>query len=225
MSERHHHRKPHRNDDPVDPAAAGSDESPQGGAAQPKSPGPEEARAPGPGAEPAPQGDGPGAQTAGQATEADVNQERIAGMLKEMDDLRNQLLRSAADYQNMVRRCQQNIAEARDQAVFDLAKSLVNVIDHFDRALAVDLEKTSAQSLLEGMTMVRDEFLKALEKFGIHRIQVQPGDEFDPKLHQALLQQPAEGIPANHVAVQLEPGYAMGSRTVRPAKVAVAKPQ
>ena len=68
------------------------------------------------------------------------------------------------------------------------------------------------------------QFLQILERMGIQRIDAKPGQEFDPHLHEALLRQPAtDAVPSNHVTMQLQPGYVMGQRTVRPVKVAVAQ--
>jgi molecular chaperone GrpE len=88
--------------------------------------------------------------------------------------------------------------------------------------LEIDPSKTSAESLLKGMQMVRDEFLKTLERHGVRRLDAKPGDEFDPRLHEALMRQAAPGLEPNHVAAQLQPGYTMGDRVVRAAKVSVA---
>jgi molecular chaperone GrpE len=142
---------------------------------------------------------------------------------REVGELKDRLLRSAADYQNYVRRAQQNVADAREQQLLEVAKALVNVLDHFDRALEVDPAKTTTQGLLQGVQIVRDELFKLLEKFGLKRIVATPGQDFDPLRHEALMRQPAKGIPPDHVAAQLQPGYVLGERTVRPAKVALAQ--
>jgi len=138
-------------------------------------------------------------------------------------ELEAKLLRAAADYQNFVRRSHQNVSAARDQQVGDMAKDLLPVLDHFDIALAVDTEKTSAKSLLEGLIMVRDELTRTLGKYGIERITATPGEEFDPTRHEAMMRQKAQGIATNHVVMQLQPGYVLRERTLRPAKVSVAE--
>ena len=133
------------------------------------------------------------------------------------------LLRSAADYQNIVRRSQQTIAEAGQQQLADVAKALIAVMDHFDRALEADPAKVSVQSILQGVQIVHDELRKTLEKFGVKRLEVNPGDEFNPKLHAALMHQKAEGVPPGRIAAMLQPGYVLNDRTLRPAQVTVAE--
>jgi molecular chaperone GrpE len=146
----------------------------------------------------------------------------LAALQKDRDDLEARLLRVSADYQNFARRSQQNILEARQQEVRSMSRSLLSVLDHFDRALNVDLTKSDPRTLLDGLRIVRDELLKTLEQFGVRRIAVKPGDEFDPHLHEAVLHQPAQGVAPNHVTLELESGYLLDDFTLRPAKVAVA---
>ena len=156
-------------------------------------------------------------------TEPEVAVDPLVALEKERDELHERLLRVSADYQNYVRRSSQNVTAARDQQLIEIAKALITVLDHFDRALAVDPQKTTSASLLEGVQMVRDELLRALERLGIQRLNVKTGDAFDPNYHEALMRQPVEGVESDHVAEQLQPGYTLGEKTVRPAQVTVAE--
>ena len=94
-----------------------------------------------------------------------------------------------ADYQNFVRRAEQNVVAARQQQLLEVAKQLVTVLDHFDHALGVDPQKTSAGDLLKGVNIVRDELMRALSSFGVERLDVQAGEPFDPNKHEALMRQ------------------------------------
>lgn len=141
----------------------------------------------------------------------------------ERDDLEQRLMRVSADYQNFARRAAQNVESAAQQKLMDIARALVTVLDHFDRALDADADKTSAKDLLGGVTIVKNELLSTLNRFGIERLEVSPGDEFDPNRHEALMRQPSEEIASNHVTMQLQPGYVLGEKIVRPAQVSVAE--
>ena len=154
---------------------------------------------------------------------ASTGDDPFTSLQKDRDEVHARLLRVSADYQNYVRRSGQNISAARDQMLMDMAKALITVMDHFDRALEVDIESTSAQNLLDGMQIVRDELLRALERFGIQRLNVRTGDVFDPTRHEALMRQATEGVETDCVAAQLQPGYTLGDKTVRPAQVTVAE--
>ncbi len=138
-------------------------------------------------------------------------------------ELQSKLLRAHADYQNYARRAQMNEAAARDYQTGKMAADLLPVLDHFDNALAVDPAKATTQSVLEGITMVRDELMRSLSKHGIVRVTAKKGDEFDPNRHEAMLRQKADGVASNHIVAQLQPGYMLGERTLRPVKVSVAE--
>lgn len=150
-------------------------------------------------------------------------EQEIQNLRDELEQANQRLLRVSADYQNFVRRAQQNLTDARQQQVMDMTKALVTVLDHFDRTLEVDVKNTTGQSLLEGVQIVRDELLRTLEQFGVVRLEVNIGDVFDPNRHEALMRQAGEGIEPNHVVAQLQPGYILDKKTLRPAQVSIAE--
>lgn len=140
----------------------------------------------------------------------------------ERDEFESKLLRVSADYQNFARRAQQNIDSAVEQKVMDMARGLVTVMDHFDRALEGQNTDDNA-GVLQGVTMVHNELLGTLNRFGIERFDVEPGTEFDPNQHEALMRQPSDEIESNHVTMQMQPGYVLGAKVIRPAQVGVAE--
>lgn len=146
----------------------------------------------------------------------------MAALQAERDDFESKLLRVSADYQNFVRRAQQNTTAAVEQKLVDVARELVTVLDHFDRALDIETDGEPA-GLVQGVTMVHSELLSTLGRFGIERVDVQPGEEFDPNRHEALMRQPAEDIESNHITMQMLPGYVLGDKVIRPAQVGVAE--
>ena len=158
-----------------------------------------------------------------EATTDATPEQRLEAVQAELDELNARFFRVSADYQNYVRRAQQNVGDARAQQLMDVARALLGVLDNFDRALEVDPEATAAGAVLEGMQIVHDELLKKLEQFGVERVEVCAGDEFDPNRHEALLRQSVEGIEPNHVVAQLQPGYVLGDKVIRPAKVSVGE--
>ena len=162
---------------------------------------------------------------AADPTEYDVTPEEQSPMdalQAERDDLESKLLRVSADYQNYARRAQQNIESAVEQKLMDIARGLVTVLDHFDRAL--DGQDTGDNaSVLQGVVMVHNELLATLNRFGIERLDVEPGTEFDPNQHEALMRQPSDEFESNQVTMQMQPGYVLGDKVIRPAQVGVAQ--
>lgn len=162
-------------------------------------------------------------QDGGDQGDAGAESDPLVEMQAERDALDDKLRRTMADYQNYARRAEQNIVVARQQAVIEVARKLVAVLDHFDHALAVDTETMSAADLLKGVGIVHDELIRALGSFGVQRVDVEPGEPFDPNRHEALMRQADTGIEANHITAQLQPGYVIDDKTIRPVKVSIAE--
>lgn len=146
----------------------------------------------------------------------------LAAVQAERDELEQKLLRTAADYQNYVKRSDQHRRQACEQQLMDLGRALVTVLDHFDHATVVDVHKASAQTVLDGIQIVRDELLRTLERFGIRRVDAARGEPFDPEVHEALMHRHDDEIEPGRVVAQLQAGYVLHDKTLRPAKVALA---
>jgi molecular chaperone GrpE len=181
-------------------------------------------------ARPAPKSEREHAASDAPASDADARAapqpepaDEAAALRARVKELEDALLRSHADYQNLARRAQINVREAREQALMEIAKAMLTVMDHFDHALLVDAQKTSAEDQMKGVHIVRDQLLQTLERFGVKRLNVEVGDEFDPNRHEALMRQPADDLDSNRVAAELQAGYTIGERTLRPAKVSVSE--
>ncbi|MEO0514433.1 MAG: nucleotide exchange factor GrpE [Planctomycetota bacterium] len=161
-------------------------------------------------------------ETAAAQAGAVIDEEFVA-LQKERDELEAKLMRTAADYQNFVRRSQMNLDATKQETLMKVAKSLVGVMDNYDRALELDPETTTSADMQKGAASIQSALIQALEGFGLKKITVEPGDEFDPNLHEALMRQPSEEIESNHVAAQFMPGYVLNDQPVRPAQVSVAE--
>jgi molecular chaperone GrpE len=141
----------------------------------------------------------------------------------ERDDLFNKLARAQAEFQNARRRLEQDKEQAVQFANSTLIKALLPVIDNFERALSVDPAKADVATLLKGMQIVHDQWLAVLAQQMVLPIDPIAGTAFDPNKMQALMQQPTDQYPENHVTQLLQKGYEMHGRTLRPAQVAVSK--
>ena len=140
----------------------------------------------------------------------------------ELDEVRERYQRALADYQNFQRRSRTNELEARESGVRCVVEDLLSVLDHFDLALNQDFSVLSADQLAKGVKVIRDELFRALERRNVALIAPEPNAEFEPGQHEAVMQQPAEGVEPGRVSVMMQVGYMLGQRVVRPAKVAVA---
>lgn len=145
--------------------------------------------------------------------------ERLAA---ERDELAEKYRRALADYQNAQRRFSADMSAAREAGVERVLASLIPVLDHFDMALSQKSEQVSAKDILAGVSMIREEFNRAMGAFGVQPIRPSPNDEFDPGRHEALSSLAVEGVEPGRVSSVYQVGYRVGDRVVRPAKVTIA---
>ncbi len=143
-------------------------------------------------------------------------------------ELRDRLLRTLAEMENLRKRTDREVADSRLYGVASFARDVLVVADNMRRALeAVTPElRTSAQNgakaLVDGVELTERELLKALEKNGVRQFTPQ-GEKFDPNLHQAMFEVPDPTVPAGSVVQVVQPGYMIGERVLRPALVGVSK--
>jgi molecular chaperone GrpE len=140
----------------------------------------------------------------------------------ERDSLFERLARTTADFKNTQKRLEQESDQRTQYANSSLIKSLLPVIDNFERALAVDPAKADSASILKGMQIVHDQWMNVLKQQQVEEIAPTPGTPFDPNQHQAIMQHEAV-YPVPTVVQLLQKGYGLHGRTLRPAQVAVSK--
>ena len=136
--------------------------------------------------------------------------------------LRDQLLRTAADFDNFRKRSRRELGDAEKRAREDLIKDLLPVFDNLERATAHAETATDVKALADGINLVKRQFLDTLSKIGIERIKTQ-GLPFDPAFHEAVQQFETDEHPPGTVMHEVQAGYLQGEKLVRPAIVVVAK--
>jgi molecular chaperone GrpE len=149
-------------------------------------------------------------------------------LVDEAAEMKDRLLRTLADMENLRKRTEREVADARQYGIASFARDVLGVADNFRRALdAIGPElragaDAATASFIEGVELTEKELLKALEKNGIRKIEPQ-GEKFDPNLHQAMYEVPDPSVPSGSVVQVIQPGFVIGERILRPAMVAVAK--
>lgn len=142
----------------------------------------------------------------------------------ERDELFQKLARVQADFQNSRKRLEADAETRMQYANSGLIKSLLPVIDNFERALAVDPSKTDSATMQKGLQLVHDQWITVLKSQMVQEIAPQQGDAFDPNHHQALMQQEDNRYTDKPTVLQLlQKGYMLNDRVLRPAQVAVSK--
>jgi molecular chaperone GrpE len=142
--------------------------------------------------------------------------------------LKDKLLRSLAEVENVRRRAEREIVDAKTYGVANFAREMLSFADNMRRAVA-SLPSTaregldpSVAALIEGVEVMERDFLARLGRFGVKRIEAL-GARFDPNRHEALFEIPDEAQPNGTVAQVVEEGYTIGERVLRPAKVGVTR--
>ena len=163
-------------------------------------------------------------ETAAAAPQVDP----VAVLAREADDMKDRLLRTLAEMENLRRRTDKEVADARTYGVTNFARDILAVADNMERALkALDDEirakaDAGVKALLDGVELTERELIKVMEKHGVRRLEP-AGQKFDPNLHQAMLEVPDPSVPSGTVVQVMQPGYTIGERVLRPALVGVAK--
>jgi len=152
----------------------------------------------------------------------------MAALAKEVADLKDRLLRTLAEMENLRRRTEREVADARAYGVTNFARDILAVADNMERALkALDdeiREKADAgvKALLDGVEITERELIKVMEKHGVRKVEPK-GQKFDPNLHQAMFELPDSSVPTGTIVQVMQPGYLIGERVLRPALVGIAK--
>ncbi len=151
----------------------------------------------------------------------------IANIESERDELKDRLLRTLAEMENLRRRTEREIADAKAYSVTSFARDMLGSADNLRRALESVPEEARGEgeavlkTLIEGVELTERELLKTLERHGVRLIDPK-GEKFDPNLHQAMFEAPDADIAKGMVSKVVQSGYKIGERVLRPALVGVS---
>ena len=141
---------------------------------------------------------------------------------QELKEKNDSLMRHVADVENYKKRLEKERADLRDFANESLIKELLPVVDNLELALNHSRQQEAGSALLEGVENVLKGFLQAITKFGVTPIQAL-GEKFDPAFHNAVMQQKDDSVEDQTIIQELQKGYLLKNRLLRPAMVVVAR--
>lgn len=148
--------------------------------------------------------------------------EALLSVAAQRDEHFQTLQRTVADYQNFQRRARQNERETRELASMGAVQSMIPVLDFFEMALKQNPETATAAQVMGGVEMIRNEFVRVLTGQGVGTLNPGAGDEFDPSRHEAIERTSETDVEPGRVVETRSPGYTMGERVIRPAKVVIS---
>jgi molecular chaperone GrpE len=140
----------------------------------------------------------------------------------ERDEVRDQLIRTMADFKNFRTRSSGEVLQIRQYATQSLVTDLLPVLDNFARSLSALQSGASIDSIREGIQAVDRQLRGVLESTGLRRIESE-GQVFDPEVHEAIGVEERDDVDDNTVVAELEGGYRMGDRVIRPARVRLSR--
>lgn len=171
-------------------------------------------------------------QSSGEAREgsgADAEAiEPAAALAKEAADFRDRWMRGLAEMENLRRRTEREVSDARTYGISSFARDVLTVADNMHRALQAlppELRESvdpGLKALIEGVELTDRELAKTLAKHGVRKLEPE-GQKFDPNFHQAMFEVPNPAVASGTVVQVVQDGYAIGERVLRPALVGVAK--
>jgi molecular chaperone GrpE len=148
-------------------------------------------------------------------------EQEIDALRKNAEDTQNSYLRVLADFDNYRKRQREETARLSESAREQLLLRLLPIVDNFDRSVQAAEAEHSYDSLVEGVSLTLKQIHELLEKEGLEPIEA-VGQEFNPEFHEALMRVETDEYPENTVVDELERGYMLNGRVLRPARVRVA---
>ncbi len=152
----------------------------------------------------------------------------LENLQRESADLKDKLLRTLAEMENLRRRTEREVADAKIYGVTSFARDMLTFADNLRRAIdsvPADVRESAdgaVRTLIDGIELTERDFASRLDKHGVRKLDPQ-GGKFDPNTQEALYEVPDESVPNGTVVQVVELGYAIGDRVLRPAKVAVSR--
>jgi molecular chaperone GrpE len=164
-------------------------------------------------AAPATEGDGAAAGAA----------DGIEAKEKELKETYDRLLRTTAEFENYKKRMAREMDEFRKYANQSLLREMLSIVDHIELALQAIGATGSEKTIADGLNLTLKELTRILEKFNVTPVET-AGKPFNPEVHEAILREPSESLPENSVVREMQKGYMINGRLLRPALVVVAAP-
>ncbi|HET9715926.1 MAG TPA: nucleotide exchange factor GrpE [Pseudolabrys sp.] len=152
----------------------------------------------------------------------------LAEARREAAEFKDKLLRTLAEMENLRKRTEREVTDARLYGIASFARDVLGIADNMHRALEAigpELRESGdakVKALIEGVELTERELLKVLEKYGVRKFSPQ-GEKFDPNFHQAMYEVPTADQPSGQVAQVIQAGYMISDRVLRPALVGVSR--
>ena len=155
--------------------------------------------------------------------EFDAMEQKIEYLQAEIEKQQDQYLRTRADFENYKKRVLRDASRSYQDAISSAMKIFLSVADDLERALKNSPEGEEIESWLNGIELIHQKLMNQMKNQGVERLEINPGDEFDPNIHEAITQEDNPDFEGGQIIEVVQPGYKISDRIIRPAMVRVAR--
>jgi molecular chaperone GrpE len=155
--------------------------------------------------------------------EYDALEKEIESLQAEVEENKDGWLRTRADFENYKKRVQRDATRSYQDAMTSILKIYLVVADDLELALRNKPESTEGESWVNGIELIHQKLLNQMKNQGVERMDVKPGDEFNPNIHEAITQEDHPDFDEEQIIEIIQPGYRVSDRIIRPAMVRVAR--
>ncbi len=155
--------------------------------------------------------------------EYDTMEKEIESLQEQVEEQKDGWLRTRADFENYKKRIQRDAARSYQDAMTSVVKLFLSAADDLERALKNRPQEKEVESWISGIELIHQKLITQMKNLGVERMEVKPGDEFDPNIHEAITQEDHEDFKEGQIIDVVQPGYRISDRIIRPAMVRVAR--
>ena len=155
--------------------------------------------------------------------EYDAMEKEIESLQEQIEEHKDGWLRTRADFENYKKRIQRDATRSYQDAMTSVVKVFLNAADDLERALKNRPQGNEVESWISGIELIYQKIITQMKNLGVERMDVNPGDEFDPNIHEAITQEENEEFKEGQIIDVVQPGYRISDRIIRPAMVRVAR--
>ena len=155
--------------------------------------------------------------------EYDALEKEMKSLKTELENQKDTYLRAHADFDNYKKRVQRDASRSFQDAMTSILKIFLNVSDDIERALKNPPKENDISSWINGIELIHQKLMNQMKNQGVERMNVQPGDLFDPNRHEAITQEDHPEYEDGQIIEVVQPGYQISDRIIRPAMVRVAQ--
>jgi molecular chaperone GrpE len=155
--------------------------------------------------------------------EYDALEKELESLQAQVEEQHDGWLRTRADFENYKKRMQRDAARSHQDALASIVKIYLNIADDLERALKNKPDSKEVAGWINGIELIYQKLLTQIKNHGVERMDVNPGDFFDPNIHEAITQEEHPDFTEGQIIDVVQPGYRISDRIIRPAMVRVAR--